>query len=102
MPFPFAVWREWNARAKMFNIGEVYDGGVDRVSSYQMSSTKTSGALDSVLNYPMYYGLLQAFGMNNDCTQGMACLSPYITSSPTGHRARYPDPDLLGTFSKLS
>jgi hypothetical protein len=99
MLFPFAVWREWNARAKMFCIGEVLDGDVRRVSPYQMDSTKTSGALDSVLNYPMYYGLLQAFGLNIDCPSGMKCLSPYISSDPAGHRMQYPNPDLLGSFS---
>ena len=98
--FFVAVWREWNARAQMFCIGEVLDGDVNRVSAYQLDSTQTAGALDSVLNYPMYYGILQAFGVNSYCTSGMNCLSPYI--SATGHRARYPNPDLLGTFSTLS
>jgi hypothetical protein len=88
----------------MFCIGEVFDGDVRRVSQYQMDSTKTSGALDSVLNYPMYYGLLQAFGLNKDCPSpysgmSLTCLSPYISSDPAGHRMQYPNPDLLGTFS---
>lgn len=83
----------------MFCIGEVLDGDVYKVSQYQLNSASTpiSGALDSVLNYPMYYGILQAFGLNKDCTLGMQCLSQYITSD--GARKLYPDPDLLGTFS---
>ena len=100
MLFLLSVWREWNARAKMFCIGEVLDGDVVKVSQFQLNATNpvsVSGALDSVLNYPMYYGILQAFGLNSYCTSGMNCLSRYISS--TGDRTLYPDPDLLGTFS---
>jgi len=98
----FSVWREWNTRAKMFCIGEVLDGDVGKVSSFQLNRAQTppSGAMDSVLNYPMYYGILQAFRLNSYCNLGMRCLSPYV--SPTGSaRTSYPDPDVLGTFSNL-
>ncbi len=102
--FFIPVWREWNVRAKMFCLGEVLDGDVYKVSQYQSNSSSIpiSGALDSVLNYPMYYGILQAFGLNKDCTSGMNCLSRYITGTSDGVRKLYPDPDLLGTFGMHS
>jgi len=102
----------------MFCIGEVFNGNAAYVSSFQLNGTplSPSGALDSVLNYPMYakllkhptlylcscnmlcmyYGILQAFGLKSGCSSGMTCLSPYI--SPTATPALYPQPALLGTF----
>jgi alpha-amylase len=82
----------------MFCIGEVFNGDATYVSSFQLNSAANppSGALDAVLNYPMYYGILQAFGLNNGCTSGMYCLSPFIL--PTANPALYPQPALLGTF----
>lgn len=47
-------WRPWNDAAGVFMTGEVFDGNLDYVGSYQ-------GPLDSILHYPLYFTLKDVF-----------------------------------------
>lgn len=51
---PKDFWSEYSGSAGVFSIGEVFNGDPDYVSQYQ-------GPLNSVLSYPMYYKLSNAF-----------------------------------------
>lgn len=47
-------WSEYTEAAGVFTIGEVFNGDMNLVASYQ-------GHLDATLNYPMYYTLNDVF-----------------------------------------
>jgi len=49
-------WNEYRQSAGVYTIGEVFNGSVDYVSSYQGS------ALDATLNYPMYFSIKDVYG----------------------------------------
>ncbi|XP_019851448.1 PREDICTED: alpha-amylase-like [Amphimedon queenslandica] len=51
---PKDFWSEYSGSAGVFSIGEVFNGDPNYVSQYQ-------GPLNSVLSYPMYYKLSNAF-----------------------------------------
>ncbi len=47
-------WKEYAEASGVFQVGEVFNGDASVVAEYQSS-------LDSMLNYPLYYGLQNAF-----------------------------------------
>ncbi|KAI9368799.1 glycoside hydrolase superfamily [Aspergillus egyptiacus] len=49
-------WRDFNNAAGVYCVGEVFDGDPAYTCPYQ-----GQGVLDGVLNYPMYYPVLNAF-----------------------------------------
>lgn len=78
-------WPGFCGAAGVFCIGEVYGPDVNVASSYQ-------GPLDSVLNFPLYYGLVSAFGNPN--ATNMTALTSVISQS----QSTFKDTGLLGNF----
>lgn len=76
-------WAEFAASAEVFQMGEVADSRYDYVAQYQ-------GVLDSVLNYPLYYQLLNVFKYANDT----------MLSFRTHYKkmSAFENQDLLGVF----
>ncbi|KAL0235497.1 hypothetical protein GEMRC1_002079 [Eukaryota sp. GEM-RC1] len=52
---PFNFWKEYTSAAGVFSTGEVFNGNPEYVGHYQ-------GAMDSLLNYPLYFTLKNVFG----------------------------------------
>eukprot|EP00029_Vermamoeba_vermiformis_P005603 TRINITY_DN1998_c0_g1_i1.p1 TRINITY_DN1998_c0_g1~~TRINITY_DN1998_c0_g1_i1.p1 ORF type:complete len:471 (-),score=85.46 TRINITY_DN1998_c0_g1_i1:52-1464(-) len=76
-------WYNFNQKAGVFAIGEVYNGDVNYVASYQ-------GPLDSVLSYPLYFTLVGCFAYKNSFHQLEGLLASY--------KAAFTDLSVLGTF----
>jgi alpha-amylase len=78
-------WKTFCEKAGVFCMGEVFDSAVSSVAPYQ-------GPLDSVLNYPMYQALVQAFqipGPNN-----VTAIADVLAQS----QQQYKDTTVLGNF----
>ncbi|KAF8502450.1 alpha-amylase [Gautieria morchelliformis] len=82
---PAAFWTPICAAAGVFCMGEVFGPDVNEAASYQ-------GALDSVLNYPMYDALVQAFALPGP--QNMSGLVQIMDQS----KQQYKDMSVLGNF----
>jgi len=80
-------WPGFAKSAGVFCMGEVFDPAVVNVADYQGDD-----ALDSVLNYPLYYALVAAFGIPGP--QNMSALTTILSQSKTG----YTDTTVLGNF----
>ena len=78
---PKWFWKKFNEASGVFQIGEVFNGNVDYVASYQ-------GPLTATFNYPLYYSINDAFKGN------MSKLNEYYTEK----RKKYVDPTVLGVF----
>jgi alpha-amylase len=52
---PVSFWREFQAAARVYTIGEVLDGAVDKVAPY-------SHVLSATLDYPLYFAIRDVFG----------------------------------------
>ena len=81
-----SFWPGFKSAAGVFSMGEVLDGDAAYTCAYQEQ-------LDGVLNYPLYYPMIRAFGSNNG---SMSSLSTAILTVQQLCR----DPTLLGTFSE--
>jgi len=77
-------WKEFNTRAGVYAVGEVFDGRVDYVASYQGS------ALNGVLSYPLFFTLRSVFANAQSMNQ--------LQSMEQQYAAAFPDRSLLGTF----
>jgi len=55
-------WFNFSHRAGVYTIGEVADGRIDYVASFQ-------GCVDGLLNFPMYYTLMNVFTQNFPMTE---------------------------------
>ncbi|KAG1868733.1 glycoside hydrolase family 13 protein [Suillus tomentosus] len=80
-------WPVFCGKAGVFCIGEVYGSDIDDAALYQGSN-----ALDSILNYPMYTALLDAFTLPGP--QNMSAVADMIGQEA----AKFKDPTLLGNF----
>ena len=78
---PKWFWKKFNEASGVFQMGEVFNGNVDYVASYQ-------GPLTATFNYPLYYSINDAFKGN------MSKLNEYYTEK----RKKYEDPTVLGVF----
>ena len=78
---PKWFWKKFAASAGVFQLGEVFNGNPDYVSSYQ-------NELDSVFNYPLYYTIKDSFCGN------MKTLETYYLST----RKKFKDSSVLGVF----
>lgn len=78
-----AFWKQWNQAAGTYAVGEVFNGDVGYVSSYQGS------ALDGVLSYPLFFTLRNVFAQQQ---------SMYQLQSMDKAYSAFPDRGLLGTF----
>ena len=77
-----SFWSEYSKSAGVFTMGEVFNGNPSYVAGYQ-------GALDSTLNYPMYYKLKNAFQER----QSMRNVHDGVTQNSV-----FPDVSVLGNF----
>ena len=78
---PRWFWKKFNEACGVFQMGEVFNGNVEYVASYQ-------GPLTATFNYPLYYSI-------NDGFKGdMTYLHEYFTEK----RDVYPDATVLGVF----
>lgn len=84
---PASFWTSICAASGVFCIGEVFGPDIDEAASYQGPK-----ALDAVLNYPLYYALVQAFALPGP--QNISGLVEVI------HRSKqtYKDLSVLGNF----
>ncbi|KAI9569521.1 glycoside hydrolase family 13 protein [Boletus coccyginus] len=80
-------WPGFCAAAGVFCIGEVFDKNVEAVAMFQGPN-----ALDSVLNYPMYNALVNAFAIPGQ--QNTSALADTIALS----KQKFTDCGLLGNF----
>jgi len=81
-------WPQFSAKAGVFCMGEVFGGAdVEPIAQYQGPQ-----ALDSVLNFPMYEALVNAFAIPGP--QNMSAVADVFTQSKT----LYKDVGLLGNF----
>ncbi|KAG9124675.1 hypothetical protein FRC07_010661 [Ceratobasidium sp. 392] len=78
-------WSGFCGAAGVFCIGEVFGPDIDLSASYQ-------GPLDSVLNFPLYYGMVSAFGSPN--STNTTSLTTIIKES----QSTFKDTGLLGNF----
>ena len=78
---PRWFWKKFNEACGVFQMGEVFNGNVEYVASYQ-------GPLTATFNYPLYYSI-------NDGFKGdMTYLHEYFTEK----RGVYQDATVLGVF----
>ncbi|KAF8589927.1 glycoside hydrolase family 13 protein [Ramaria rubella] len=84
---PAAFWTPICAAAGVFCMGEVFGPDVSEAAGYQGPE-----ALASVLNYPIYYALVQAFGLPGP--QNMTGLVEIMEQS----KQQYQDLSVLGNF----
>lgn len=77
-------WRAYEGASGVFAVGEVFNGDVGYVSSFQGS------ALTSVLSYPMYFTLRAVFGQQQSMNQLQAMVQAY--------EGAFSDTSVLGTF----
>ncbi|THG98907.1 hypothetical protein EW026_g3356 [Hermanssonia centrifuga] len=80
-------WPQFCGAAGVFCIGEVFGDDIDFASQYQGPQ-----ALDSILQYPMYGALVDAFAIPGP--QNMSAMTDMIAQS----KAKFKDPGLLGNF----
>lgn len=81
-----SFWPGFRSAAGIYSMGEVLDGDVNFTCSYQED-------LDGLLNYPLYYRMVDAFRSTDG---NMTSLSLAMTAIQDGCQ----DPSLLGTFSE--
>ncbi|THH31745.1 hypothetical protein EUX98_g2435 [Antrodiella citrinella] len=80
-------WPVFCGAAGVFCIGEVFGSDIDEAASYQASNE-----LDSILNYPMYTALTDAFAIPGTLN------SSSITDTLAQYKTKFKDPGLLGNF----
>ena len=78
---PKWFWKKFNKECGVFQIGEVFNGDVNYVASYQ-------GPLTATFNYPLYYSINDAF------KEDMKKMDEYYSTK----RNVYPDATVLGVF----
>ncbi|KAG2041437.1 glycoside hydrolase family 13 protein [Suillus americanus] len=80
-------WPVFCGNAGVFCIGEVFGSDIDDAALYQGPN-----ALDSILNYPMYTALLDAFTIPGSLNTSA------VTDMIAQEAAKFKDPTLLGNF----
>lgn len=80
-----AFWPQFCEAAGVFCIGEVFGDDIDFAATWQ-------GPLDSILHYPMYNALVEAFAIPGH--QNMTAVTDTIVQA----KKKFKDPGLLGNF----
>ncbi|KAJ3482123.1 hypothetical protein NLI96_g7190 [Meripilus lineatus] len=80
-------WNVFCGAAGVFCIGEVFGSDIDQAASYQADNE-----LDSILNYPMYGALVEAFAIPGNLNT--SAVSSLMEIYPN----KFKDPGLLGNF----
>ncbi|KAK4686429.1 hypothetical protein P7C73_g3699, partial [Tremellales sp. Uapishka_1] len=83
---PGAFWQSFCNASKVFCIGEVYGSDIGFASQFQ-----TQKWMDSILGYPLYYGLVNAFGTPNGNMSSFVDIAHQVLTA-------FPDAGLLGNF----
>jgi alpha-amylase len=96
---PLDFWREFQDAAGVYAVGEVFNGNVSWVASYQRdpSNPEQVGALDALLSYPMFFTLRSTFALPSSPGGGapsMTALSELLAT----YASDFPAPQLLGSF----
>ena len=68
-----SFWPSFQSAAGIYAVGEVSDGRIDHACPYQAPSSSNGGALDGILNYPLFYALTYFF--NNTATTSAALIT---------------------------
>ncbi|WVF71631.1 hypothetical protein IAT40_006439 [Kwoniella sp. CBS 6097] len=84
VPGPF--WTSFCAASGVFCIGEVYGSDIPFAASFQ-----TQKYMDSVLGYPLYYGIVNGFGTPMGNMSNFVDIANQVLAS-------FPNPGLLGNF----
>ncbi len=84
---PKWFWSKFSKAAGVYQIGEVFNGNVEYVASYQ-------GCLDAVFDYPLSFTIKDAFGSPGDPNKNMTLLKNYWDNL----RPTYPNSKILGVF----
>jgi alpha-amylase len=79
-------WSEFSASSGVYCVGEVFNGNIDYVSSYQKY-------MDGVLSYPLYFTMLDVFGAQHSMTQLETLLGP-----AGSYWSKFANVNYLGTF----
>lgn len=103
-------WPGFCQSAGVFCIGEVYEQDVGKAALWQYNPAHpTSGSsaaggngtddvgMDSVLNFPLYWALVQAFGITGQPTNGSLDLT-VLQSKMNEIKSGFADATVLGTF----
>ena len=84
-------WGGFKKASGVYSVGEVNNGDVGYVSSYQSTSPGTNApGVDGTLSYPLYYSILNVFAKGQSFRQIHDMLGNYQTS--------FHDVTILGTF----
>ena len=86
-------WLGFQAAADVYTVGEVSDGRVDHACPYQALNSSNGGALDGILNYPLFYQLTNFFN-NTDTT------SSNLVNLIKAKQSSCRDVNLLAPFSE--
>jgi alpha-amylase len=86
---PEEFWGSFQSAANVYAVGEVFDGNVEFVASFQ-SKGKTK-LLDGLLSYPLYFALQSAFGSQRSSLVALGDLFD-------AYAQNFEDPDALGSF----
>ncbi|OCF74806.1 alpha-amylase [Kwoniella mangroviensis CBS 8886] len=83
---PGTFWTKFCAASGVFCIGEVYGSDINFAASFQ-----TEKWMDSVLGYPLYYGIVNGFGTPSGNMSSFVEIAQQTL-------ATFPQPGLLGNF----
>ncbi|GFZ44160.1 1,4-alpha-D-glucan glucanohydrolase 1 [Saitozyma sp. JCM 24511] len=83
---PGSFWPGFCGAAGVFCIGEVYGSDIGFASQFQ-----TQSWMDSILGYPLYYGIVDGFGAPNGNMSGFVTIANQVLTA-------FPKPYLLGNF----
>ncbi|OWZ60335.1 alpha-amylase [Cryptococcus neoformans c45] len=83
---PGEFWTGFCGAAGVFCIGEVFTDDIGFAAKYQ-----TQNWMDSVLGYPLYYGIVDGFGTPNGNMSGFVDIATQVLGT-------FPNPGLIGNF----
>jgi len=81
-----SFWQKFATAAGVYSVGEVYNGDVGYVASYQ----SPQGPLPGVLSYPLYFTLINVFASQQSMYN--------LQSINQAYQASFSNPNLLGNF----
>ncbi|KAL7421747.1 hypothetical protein Q5752_003518 [Cryptotrichosporon argae] len=81
-----AFWPRFCNASGVFCIGEVYTSDIGYGASFQ-----TDKVMDSILGYPLYYGIVDGFGTPGGNMSGFVEIANQVLTE-------FPDPSVLGNF----
>jgi alpha-amylase len=105
-----SFWPAFCESAGVFCMGEVYEQDVGKAALWQANPSNPAAAsiatggtgedavgMDSVLNFPLYWSLVSAFGITGQHTDGSLDLT-VLKDKVTEIKSGFADSTVLGTF----